>query len=222
MAPVASTAEDATDAGATPGVAAGPPEERLLVLIGGLPGAGKTRLLTRLLDGDSDDGGAIRGLDSEYVAKRLRDSGVRLPYRLLRPAVHAWHRVAVRRAIRGQAPALLVTDPLTSARRRAALVAAGRRSGRRVLVLLLDVPPEAAVRGQELRHRTVGARSMARHDRGWRSLLRIATTAGVEGADRTVVLGRDEADRLALDDLLGLPGARGRVSADALHRRPVL
>ncbi len=221
MAPVISTAGDATATGATPGGAADPPGERLLVLIGGLPGAGKTRLLTRLLDGDGD-GGAIRGLDSQYVAERLRDSGVRLPYRLLRPAVHAWHRPAVRRAIRGQAPVVLVTDPLTSARRRAALVAAGRRSGRRVRVLLLDVPPEAAVRGQELRNRTVGARSMARHDRGWRSLLRLATTAGVEGADDTVVLGRDEADRLALDDLLGRPDAPARASADALRRRPVL
>ncbi len=191
---------EATDAGAAAGNTADPAERRLLVLIGGLPGAGKTRLLTRLLD---EDGDAICGLDSQYVAERLRDSGVRLPYRLLRPAVHAWHRRTVRRVIRGPAPVVVVTDPLTSARRRGGLVAAGLRCGRRVRVLLLDVGPEAAVRGQERRNRTLGARSMARHDRGWRSLLDLARAAGgLEGVERTVVLGREEADRLSLSDLL--------------------
>jgi predicted ATPase len=197
---VTSTAGNAPAAAGGTASVADPAAQRLLVLIGGLPGAGKTRLLGRLLEADGD---AICGLDSEYVADRLRDSGIRLPYRVLRPAVHAWHRLTVRRVVRGRVPVVVVTDPLTSARRRGALVAAGRRSGRRVRVLLLDVRPEAALRGQERRHRTVGARSMARHARGWRSLLGQATTDGVEGADRTVVLGRDEADRLSLDDLLG-------------------
>ncbi len=175
--------------------------QHLLLLIGGLPGAGKTRLLTRLLAGD---GTGVCGLDSEYVAERLRAAGVRLPYRWLRPAVHAWHRLTVRRVVRGAAPVVVVTDPLTSSRRREALVAAGRRSGREVRLLLLDVRPEAAVRGQERRHRTVSARSMARHDCGWRSLLATARAAGgVRGAEWTVVVRRDEADRLSLRELVG-------------------
>jgi hypothetical protein len=157
-------------------------------------------LLSRLLDADD---GSLCGLDSQYVAERLRDSGVRLPYRVLRPAVHAWHRLTVRRVIGGPVPVVVVTDPLTSARRRGALVGAGRRAGREVRVLLIDVEPEAAVRGQERRHRTVGARGMARHDRGWRSLLDQARSdAGVAGADRTVVLDRDEVDRLGVRDLV--------------------
>jgi hypothetical protein len=169
------------------------------VLIGGLPGAGKTRLLSRLLDDD----GALCGLDSQYVAERVRDSGVRLPYRLQRPAVHAWHRLTVRRVIGGPVPLVVVTDPLTSARRRSALVRAGRRSGREVRVLLIEVRPEAAVRRQERRHRTVGARSMARHNRGWRSLLdQVRSAGGVTGADRTVVVDGRAADRLEVGDLL--------------------
>ncbi len=187
-----STAGDATAADAAF-------RRRRLVLIGGLPGAGKTRLLSRLL---ASPGNGICGLDSEYVADRLQDAGVRLPYPLLRPLVHAWHRLTVRRVIRGPAPTVVVTDPLTSPRRRAALVDAGRRSGREVRVLLLDVPPETAVSGQVRRQRTVGDRSMARHDRGWRAL-RAEAGGGVPGADCTVVLGRAEADRLTLQELLG-------------------
>jgi hypothetical protein len=189
--PAAEVAAAATDDSAS---------HRRLVLIGGLPGAGKTRLLTRLL---ADDGEALCGLDSEYVAERLRDSGVRLPYRLLRPGVHTWHRLTVRWAIRGPAPLVVVTDPLTSARRRAALIEAGRRAGREVRLVLLAVPPETARRGQELRHRTLGARSMARHDRGWRALLaQTRTDGGVPGADGTVVLDRERAEKLSLAELL--------------------
>jgi hypothetical protein len=194
---VTSTAGDARAADA-----ADPnPSRRLLVLIGGLPGAGKTRLLTRLLDGDG--GGTVCGLDSQYVAERLRDAGVRLPYPVLRPLVHAWHRLTVWRVVRGPVPVVLVTDPLTSQRRRAALIGAGRRSGREVRLLLLDVPAEVAVRGQARRRRTVGARSMARHARGWRSLLsELGGDAGVRGVDGAVVVRRDEADRLILRELV--------------------
>jgi hypothetical protein len=196
MTRVTSTAGDARAADA-----AGPNRaQRLLVLIGGLPGAGKTRLLSRLLDPSP---AGVVGLDSEQVTDRLRDAGISAPYGLLRPAVHAWHRLRVRRAIAGAAPVVVVTDPLTRPRRRRALISAGRRSGREVRVVLLDVPPEAAVRGQERRHRTVSPRSMARHARGWRSFLsELAGDAGERRADGVAVVRRAEADRLELRELL--------------------
>src|SRR4051812_16389803 len=97
---------------------------RRLVLIGGLPGAGKTRLLSRLLDADD---GSLCGLDSQYVAERLRDSGVRLPYRVLRPAVHAWHRLTVRRGIGGPAAPGRGGGPADTAPRPWGPVGAGRR-----------------------------------------------------------------------------------------------
>jgi predicted ATPase len=192
MTRVTRTAADATAAGEVrPG--------RVLVLIGGLPGAGKTRLLSRLL---AEPRAGVRGLDSEHVTERFRDAGVRLPYRLLRPAVHAEHRWTVRRVVRSTVPVVVVTDPLTSARRRAHLVEAGRRSGREVRVVLLDVEPGTALRGQRRRHRTLGARSMARHQRGWRAL-RGQVSGGLPGAAATLLVDRAEADRLSLDDVLG-------------------
>jgi hypothetical protein len=174
---------------------------RRLVLIGGLPGAGKTRLLARLL---SEVPPGVVGLDSEQVTERLHRAGVRGPYRLMRPAVHAWHRLRVRRAIDGAEPVVVVTDPLTSGRRRMALLRAAARAGRPVRLVLLDVDEAAAVRGQRDRRRMRGARSMARHVRRWgRFLGHARRRVPLPGVAETVVVPATEIDRLPPDRLLG-------------------
>ena len=173
---------------------------RALVLIGGLPGAGKTRLLARLLAAAPP---GTRGLDSEQVAAALATAGLRLPYRLLRPVVHAVHRVRVRAVLRGGSPAVVLTDPLTSPRRRASLLRSARRAAREVRLVLVDAAPEEARRGQADRRRTISARSMARHVRRWRAAREeLRAPGGAVGVAAVVVVDRTAAARLTLDALL--------------------
>ncbi|SFL55710.1 AAA family ATPase [Geodermatophilus ruber] len=179
---------------------------RSLVLIGGLPGAGKTMLLSALL-GSSPPG--VVTVDSEQVAARLRAAGIGLPYRLLRPLVHLWHRLRVGRAIRGPTPVVVVTDPMTSPHRRTALLRAAARAGRAVRLVLVEATPEEAFGGQLTRGRALTSRAMRRHTRRWADLLAAARSAdGVPGIPDTVVVRRAEAGRLGLRDLLG-QGAEG-------------
>jgi predicted kinase len=172
---------------------------RVLVLVGGLPGAGKTRLLARLVA--QAPPGTV-GLDSEQVADRLHTLGVRLPYRLLRPVVHAVHRVRVRRVLRGPCPVAVLTDPLTSARRRSALLRSAHRAGRQVRLVLVDVAPAVARQGQEERRRGLGPRAMARHVRRWRSALAQARTTGSLDGVPALVVTRDGTRDLSLELLL--------------------
>jgi AAA domain len=174
-------------------------DRRVLVLVGGLPGAGKTRLLDRLL-GTAPAG--TRGLDSEQVAARLHDLGVRLPYRLLRPAVHALHRARVRRVLGGPQPVVVLTDPLTGRRRRASVLRSARRAGREVRLLLLDVDPVEARRGQVDRRRQLGPRAMARHVRRWRTALEQTRATGRLDGVPAVVVTREETGSLGLEQLL--------------------
>jgi hypothetical protein len=99
---------------------------RGIVVIGGLPGAGKRTLLASL---HASDLPGMVALDSEQVSARLRDAGVPLPYRLVRPWVHGPHRLRVARALRGPAP-VVVTEPLTGRRGRSALLRTACRTGR--------------------------------------------------------------------------------------------
>jgi AAA domain len=172
---------------------------RVLVLVGGLPGAGKTRLLARLLAGASP--GTV-GLDSEQVADSLHALGVRLPYRLLRPVVHAVHRVRVRRVLRGPCPVVVLTDPLTSRRRRGVLLRSARRADREVRLVLVDVDPAVAREGQAERRRGLGPRAMARHVRRWRTALGQARTSGSLDGVPALVVTRDGAAGLSLERLL--------------------
>ena len=179
-------------------------DARLLVLIGGLPGAGKTTLLRRVL---AERLPGVVGLDAEQVVDGWRAGGVRLPYRVLRPWVHLVHRRRVQRAVRGPAPVVVVTDPLTSRRRRVALVAAAAAEGRQVRVLLVRAAGEEALAGQQARGRTVPARAMRRHLRRWSATLAaFRAPEGVPGVRRTVVVDRSEVAGLRPLDVLGRAG----------------
>ncbi|MGY1743456.1 MULTISPECIES: AAA family ATPase [unclassified Blastococcus] len=174
-----------------------PPTGGVLVVVGGLPGSGKTTLLRRWLTDARQDhtGPDVVGLDSEDVAARVRRVARRLPYRVLRPAVHLAHRWRVLRAIAGPAPVVVLTDPWTSPRWRTAVLSAARDAGRTVRVVLLDVPPEEARDGQTARGRSLSDRAMRRHATRWPELLDAA------GEDALRV-SRPDADRLALARVL--------------------
>jgi hypothetical protein len=77
------------------------------VIVGGIPGAGKTTFLARTMrHGD----GTV--LDSADVRRRLRARlGRRVPYALYRPVVHAVHLLRVWRALAGPRPSSSTTAP---------------------------------------------------------------------------------------------------------------
>jgi predicted kinase len=199
---VVQTGPDAAGVPRAPGRAA---PQGVLVVIGGLPGSGKTTLLRRLMAGRAPE---VVGLDSEDVAARVEAAGVRLPYRLIRPLVHVWHRVRVLRVVAGPAPVVILTDPWTRPWWRAAVLSAARRAGRSVRLVLLDASRELAESGQTARGRAIPARSMHRHATRWRDLLQsVAGPDGGAGPAAVAVVDRPRADRLTPADVLGRPAA---------------
>ncbi len=182
--------------GPVPGPAPAGDAARALVVVGGLPGGGKTTMVRRLL-GDGVPG--VASLDSEQVAARWR-TGSRVPYRLVRPLVHTQHRLRVLRALTGPAPVVVLADPWTSRWWRPVVVGTARAAGRAVRLVLIDVSPEDAAEGQRIRGRRIPEGRMRRHGLRWARLLRSA----VEGPD-VLVLDRLRAARLTLAELLGRP-----------------
>lgn len=187
----------------------GVPGDDVLVVIGGLPGSGKTTLLRRLL---AERPPGVTGLDSEQVTDGLRAARIGVPYRLLRPFVHSWHRCRVLRAVRGPARVVLLTDPWTSPTWRATVLRAARRAGRSVRLVLLDVAPEVARAGQAARGRTIPLRVLRRHAERWTRFLRSVGESGAAAGAR--VVDRREADRLTVAEMLRLqvsvPAPRSR------------
>lgn len=162
-----------------------------LLVLAGLPGAGKTTLLRRL---DAHPAPGVQALDSEEVAVRLRPLAGRLPYRVLRPAVHALHLLRVVRAAHGPADSVLTTDPMTSPVRRCVLRLVARSSGRSLAVVLVDATEQQARDGQRSRGRALGARRMARHvSRAEQLRTRLDRTGGMSCVDEVLVLPRSVA-----------------------------
>lgn len=139
------------------------------VLLGGLPGAGKTTALQQLKRDQPD----VRMLDPDEVRRALAR---RLPpgtaYRRYRPLVHITHTARVllailRRPRKTTAP-LVVHDPATRPRRRELTARLTRWCGWHPHLLLIDATPEQALAGQRQRGRVLNASSFAAHHRRWR------------------------------------------------------
>ncbi|MBE1501571.1 putative kinase [Amycolatopsis lexingtonensis] len=130
---------------------------RDMLVVAGLPGAGKTTMLRHAATG-------LPVLDSDQVRERLGAVAPAVPYRCYRPVVHAWHRARIVGRALGAGP-IVVHEPSTRASTRALLALVGAVSGRPVRLLFLDVPAEQALEGQRRRGRVVRPRSFARHVR---------------------------------------------------------
>ncbi|TYB61024.1 ATP-binding protein [Nonomuraea sp. PA05] len=146
-----------------------------LVILTGLPGAGKTTLLRRLygMDGAESlpiNSGTAVVIDSAQSRRHWNGRLTWAPYPVRRAVVFVTHLTRIRQALtqghsvlahnRGCAPYVL---------RGFAWLA--RRHGADFHLLLLDAPAEEALAGQRARGRVVAARTFARHQRRWDSLL---------------------------------------------------
>jgi predicted kinase len=132
------------------------PRSEAVVVVAGLPGAGKTTLVAsepRALDSD-----ALR----EAWAPRLRG----LPYALWRPLMHAWHWSAIWRAA-GRPEGVILVRPFTTGWLRRAVLRRARRHHPAVHLVVVDATPAQARAGQRARGRTLRERAMRRHERRW-------------------------------------------------------
>lgn len=165
---------------------------RALVVLAGLPGAGKSTTLDRLLP-TSD----MVVLDPEQVQRCVSAAlGTRVPYRTYRGVVHLVHRIRIVRACLGFDGPVVVHEPSTRPTTRALLVLSGFVTRRPRVLVYLHVDPAVALAGQYERGRLVGMRSFARHVRRAGRLSR-ALRAG------RLPRGWVEAHVLTRDDLAG-------------------
>lgn len=185
-----------------------PPNSSAVVVVAGMPGAGKTTLVA----------GDPRALDSDAVRRALASSRLSaLPYRLWRPLVHGLHWVQIWRAL-GRPEGVIVVRPFTTGWLRRAVLCRARRHHREVHLVVVEATPAQARAGQVARGRVVRERAMRRHERGW-------ADAPVEGEGWTTIrrLTRGEAAAVSHEEAAAsdppLPSAeRSEAVADAAHR----
>lgn len=141
-----------------------------VVLVGGVPGAGKTTAIARV----AAELPAVDALDPESFTEVLRR---RLPkdteYAAYRPLVHTLHALHVLLVLlRGPVPGrtLVVHDPATRPRRRRLFAWLARSRGWEPVLLYVDVPRVLAETGQVLRGRVVDPVSFAGHWSRWEAL----------------------------------------------------
>jgi predicted kinase len=141
-----------------------------VVLVGGVPGAGKTTAIAQVAADRPD----VDALDPEAFRDRI---GRLLPegtaYAVYRPLVHVLHALHVLVVLlRGPVPGrtLVVHDPATRPRRRWLFARLARSRGWEPVLLYVDVPRALAQAGQVLRGRVVDPVSFAAHWTRWETL----------------------------------------------------
>ncbi|GAB3447534.1 AAA family ATPase [Streptomonospora sediminis] len=177
-----------------------------LLLVGGVPGAGKSTLINRLfaLDGTEPHTvqrpGGVRVIDSQQSRNRLTRRLRAFPYPAWRWVMHCLHYLRIFSALRAGDGPVVVHESATRQPVRRLLGWYCRRRGYEVHLLLIDVGPEAALRGQIERGRRIAPRSHRRHMQRWpRLLVDCAAGAGavVPGARSLVLMERAEVAGLA-------------------------
>lgn len=177
------------------------------MLVGGVPGAGKTTAIARIA-------GEVPGIDA-LDAETYRDGLRRLlpagtAYAVYRPLVHTLHFLrTLLELLRGPAPGrtLVVHDPATRPGRRGLFARLARARGWEPVLVYVDVPRVLAEVGQVQRGRVVDPVRFAGHWARWEQLRTelVAAPDGVDGALWSEVVLTDR-DRAAADLAALLPG----------------
>jgi predicted kinase len=191
-----------------------------VVLVGGLPGAGKSTAIQRATAGRTD----VDVIDSDTVRRWLRSrlpNG--LPYGRFRWLVHTvtviWMAVALVRGPRfGRR--LVVHDPSTRPRRRRAFAGLARLRRWSPVLMLVDVSRAEALQGQRDRHRIVRPAAFDRHWTRWQQLrqLALARPTAIDDGRWSLVRLVDRAD--AAPTLAGLLVPQRRPGLVGHDRRP--
>ncbi|MEW2065633.1 ATP-binding protein [Streptomyces sp. NPDC007346] len=160
-----------------------------IVVVSGLPGGGKSTLIRRAVSGRAIDSQNTRDLWAAALPRLF-------PYALYRPLVRVAHYLGLWTVLRsGESVVVHDCGTQTWVRRWLALHAA--RRDRTLHLLLLDVDPETARRGQRERGRGVSGYAFARHRHAVARLIR-STERGTlpAGCGSAVLLDREAASAL--------------------------
>jgi len=154
-----------------------------LVLVGGVPGAGKTTAIAQA----TDDLAHVGSIDPEHVSWWLRRRlPARVPYRAYRWIVHLGHTLRVLLHLLNGPVAgrrLVIHDPGTRSGRRRLFLGLAHLAGWRTVLLYVDVDRPAARAGQVRRGRVV--RSFDAHWQNWQRIRPVLMAA----PDRIVPAG---------------------------------
>lgn len=167
-----------------------------LVLVGGVPGAGKSTAIATV----APDVPGLIVLDPDALRSWFRahlPAGV--SYRWYRPLCHLLHAlsvVAVLLAGPRRGRRVVVHDPSTRPRRLRLLHALAVARGWRPVLCYVDTAPEEALAGQRRRGRVIDSGSFARHCSRWARLRGQARTGELAGWPALVVTRADAVARL--------------------------
>ncbi|WP_245717617.1 ATP-binding protein [Nocardia jejuensis] len=155
-----------------------------VVVVGGIPGAGKSTALRRLfgLAADAIEPAFGRSgtllVDSQQSRKWWeRRFGAlpaplnAIPYPLWRPIVHVTHYRRIRAALRNTRGPVIIHDCGTRGWVRRLIAFWAARAGRPLHLIMIDTPAEMALAGQVTRGRQVKPLSFRLHCRRWQRLI---------------------------------------------------
>jgi predicted kinase len=138
---------------------------RAFIVVGGMPGAGKSTMLHRLRDTSPRGRFSVR--DPEDIRLRWeRVLGGRRHYRLWRPLVYVEHYVRLLAALPG-GRTIILHDTATRGWARRVLAGLARLSRRPATLLWIDVSLAESLDGQRVRGREVPEKAQKRHWRRW-------------------------------------------------------
>jgi hypothetical protein len=177
--------------------------ENAVVVIAGLPGAGKTTLIRRAVD---------RSVAHVVDTEDRRDQ---LPVQVPSSVLHAEHllRIVVATLRR---PAVVVHSRGTNPGQRRLVVTLAALRRREAHLILLDADPAAAEEGQRARGRTLARWRMEREARRWQRVVSSARAGDrLRGEGWTSIQVLDRAEASDVDAIVFQAGARSRARARA-------
>ncbi len=160
-----------------------------LVVVGGVPGAGKSTVIASVAQAPG-----VAALDPDHLRAPVARRWPAVPPRAYRWAIHTVHTVLVWAAVLAgpavlhrwpgrAARVLLVHETATRRNRRRLLLRAAVRRGWHPTLLLVDATRDEAIAGQQARGRVVHPLAFDRHWTRWTDLRATQILRQLDGAD---------------------------------------